>query len=90
MLTIVNNTVITNLKVAKRVDLKCSFHTQKNIVIYEVMDMLTNLSVVPFCNIHLYQIIILLYTLNVYDVICQLHLNKAEKIQFNKMSPIQS
>lgn len=31
-----------------------------------------------------------IYTLNLYDVICQLHLNKAEKIQFNKMSPIQS
>ena len=43
MLTIVNNTVITNLKVAKRVDLKCSCHTPKNIIIYEVIDMLTNI-----------------------------------------------
>lgn len=33
-LTIVNNTVITNLKVAERADLKCSCQKPKNIIIY--------------------------------------------------------
>ena len=47
-------------------------------VICEVKVGLTNLIVVNMCNTYRYEVI-LLYTLNLYDVICQLYLNKAEK-----------
>lgn len=43
-----------------------------------VTDILINLAVVKTCDIHRYQIITL-YILNIHYVICQLHLNKADK-----------
>ena len=39
--------------------------------------MLTNLEVISFCHIYMYQI--MLYTLNLYNVICQLYLNRIKK-----------
>lgn len=43
-----------------------------------VTDILINLAVVKTCDIHRYQTITL-YILNIHYVICQLHLNKADK-----------
>ena len=40
--------------------------------------MLTNLTVEPVCNIHVYQIITL-YTLHLHNVVSQVYLNKAVK-----------
>ena len=47
-------------------------------VVCEVKVVLTNLTVVNLCKTHRYEVIVL-YTLNLYNVICQLYLNKAEK-----------
>ena len=66
------------MKVAKRVDIKWSHH-KKKWKLCEGIEVLTNPTVVIILQ-YMYQIITL-YTLNLHNVICQLYLNKAEKIK---------
>ena len=55
-------------------------------VVCEVKVVLTNLTVVDLCNTHRYEVVVL-YTLNLYNVICQLYLNKAENIEKQCLFP---
>ena len=67
---------IQYLYIAKRVNLKSSHHKEeKSLYLYKVMDV--NLVWQTFRNMYVYQV--MLYTLNLYNVICQLYCNNTGK-----------
>ena len=72
---IVNNTALYRLKIAKRVDHKISQLT--HIHIMWSMGELTDLIMSSFTTFMVYQV--MLYTLNLYNVLCQFYFNKAEE-----------
>ena len=52
MVTVVSS--VEHLKVAEKIDLKCSHHNNKKMIFYEMKDVLITLSWQPLLNIYLY------------------------------------
>ena len=82
---IVNNAVLYTYNIyiyiiycIKRIDLKYSHHKKERVIMWHDGGVNQHYSGNHFVK-YIYQVNIL-YTLNVHNVICQLHLNKAEKM----------